>query len=88
MGENVEIVEDEGRGERRGVKWKLEETKRQNGWLAALICKSSLSPLLVNHKELRNDFFSSIISFSHTLSPTPPPSVLLQSQKQKLNIGN
>lgn len=58
----------------RGLKWEseLDETERRNGWLPALIGKSSLSPLLVNHKGVRNDFFPSKTLLHHLLLTYPP----------------
>lgn len=63
-------MKTEEREKRKGIKWKseLEETKGQNGWLAALIGKFSLSPLLVNHKGVRNDFFPSKTLLYHLLT--------------------
>ncbi len=81
---------EEDEGKLRGLIWKseLEETKGRNRWLATLIGKSSLSPLLVNHKGVRNDLFPSKTLLRHFLLTYPSRNFPLFSvppiPKQKL----
>lgn len=67
----------------KGVKTE-EETKRLNGWLAALISKFSLSPLLVSHKGVTNDFSPSKALPYHLLTYPLHTSLTLKTKTKTL----